>query len=504
MRQGTLVRGYRLYLITSWRERAGRGSSKKYYFASNKMLGQYLRQGETLRRLGISVRVAAIGLLAPIYFVAGKLGLKLAFVHSSISPVWPAAGIAVAAFLLLGTEVWPAVFIGAFLVNLTTAGNVATSLGIATGNTLEALTAVYFVNEFARGRHAFDRTQDILKFALLAGGVSACIGAIFGVTSLSLGGFAQWSHYRAMYWTWWQGDTIGVIVVTPLLVLWSGTPRPRWNLDQIAEAVGLLSLLVTVSLVIFGGLFASVVRDEPVEFLCIPFLIWAAFRFGQREAATSLTVLAGIAIWGTMRGDGPFVRPSHNESLLLLQAFMGVVVVMTLVLAAEVAERKSSMEKIQEMALSDPLTGLANYRRLVDVIESEMRRFGRTGRPFCVLLLDLDGLKKINDTFGHVAGSRALCRLAEILRVTCRETDLAARYGGDEFAVVLHESEDDGARRAMRRIAENVAKDTEKPRISVSIGAAMFPRDGVSISELLEAADRALYSKKNKAHAAAG
>jgi diguanylate cyclase (GGDEF)-like protein len=175
---------------------------------------------------------------------------------------------------------------------------------------------------------------------------------------------------------------------------------------------------------------------------------------------------------------------------------------MTLVMAAETAERKRSMDKIQEMALSDPLTGLANYRRLVDVIDSEMKRFGRTGRSFCVLLLDLDGLKKINDTHGHVTGSRALCRLADILRVHCRGTDLAARYGGDEFAVVMPESEDDGARRAMRRIAENVARDTETPRISVSIGAALFPRDGVTISELLEAADRSLYSKKNKSRAA--
>jgi diguanylate cyclase (GGDEF)-like protein len=493
---------YIFHLITNWSTRIQRPTPLECGIASNLLQEKWLRLGDTVRRLRTSVRVAAIGLLAPVYYVAAKLGLKLAFLHSSISPVWPAAGIAVAALLLLGIEVWPAIFIGAFVVNLTTAGNVATSLGISCGNTLEALAAAYLVNRFARGRYAFDRTQDILKFALLAGGVSACIGAIFGVTGLALGGFAAWSQYRAMWWTWWQGDAIGVIVVTPLLVLWSGTPRPRWNWDQIAEAAGLLGLLVIVSLAIFGGLFASIVRDEPVEFLCIPFLIWAAFRFGQREAATALAVLAGIAIWGTMHGHGPFVRQSHNESLLLLQAFMGVVVVMTLVLAAEVAERKRSMEKIQEMALSDPLTGLANYRRLVDVMDAEMKRFGRTGRPFSVLLLDLDGLKKINDTYGHVTGSRAICRLADILRVHCRGTDLAARYGGDEFAVVMPESEDDGARRAIRRISENIARDTEKPAISVSIGAALFPRDGVTIAELLEAADRSLYSKKNKSRAA--
>jgi diguanylate cyclase (GGDEF)-like protein len=326
--------------------------------------------------------------------------------------------------------------------------------------------------------------------------LSSTIAATIGVTSLSLGGYASWANYRPLWLTWWQGDTVGAIIVTPLLLLWIANPRVRWNWDQIAEATALLTLLVLVGMTIFGGLLSSGIRNEPTEFLCIPFLIWAALRFGPREAATAIATLAGIAIWGTMRGNGPFVLSGRNESLLLLQAFMGVVVIMTLVLAAEVAERKDSMEQIRQMALSDPLTGLANYRRLVEVLDSEITRYGRTGRPFSVLVLDLDGLKKINDLHGHIVGSQALCRLADVLRARCRATDVAARYGGDEFVVVLPESEDEGAQNAAWRIQEHVANNREEPRISVSVGAAVYPRDGETISELLSAADRVLYERK--------
>ena len=125
-----------------------------------------------------------IGILAVIYFIAGKLGLMLASLHASASPVWPPAGIALAGLLLLGYRAWPGIFIGAFLVNVTTAGNVATAFAIATGNTLEALVGAWLVNRFAGGTNVFDRPQGVFKFALAAG-ISTIISPAFGVTSLA-------------------------------------------------------------------------------------------------------------------------------------------------------------------------------------------------------------------------------------------------------------------------------------------------------------------------------
>jgi diguanylate cyclase (GGDEF)-like protein len=440
--------------------------------------------------------LAVVAVLAVVYFCTAKLGLRFAFVHPSATALWAPTGISLAALMVFGLRVWPGAFLGAFFANITTAGSVLTSIGVATGNTLEGVVGCYLVSRFARGQQAFERAQDVFKFAFLAGMVSTTISATVGVTTLSLGGFADWTVYAPMWRTWWLGDGVGAVLVTPLVLLWRENPRLNWTREQIIELTLLFAGLLFTTWIVFGERFHSEVKNYPLEYICFPFLIWAAFRFGRRKAVTATCVLAGIATWGTLHGFGPFSREARNTSLLLVQSFVGIVAVTSLALAAEISEHKRADARVQQLVVTDPLTGLANYRRLFDALESEIKRYGRTGRSFAILLLDLDGLKKINDTHGHLVGSRALCRLAEGLRAHCREVDTPARYGGDEFAVVLTETSLAQARQIATRIRERIASDGESPPISVSVGSAVFPEDGESIEKLLSAADKTLYGMK--------
>jgi diguanylate cyclase (GGDEF)-like protein len=437
----------------------------------------------------------AVALIAAAYFLAGKLALSMAVVHPSSTAVWPPSGLALAAFLILGPRVWPGIALGAFFVNVTTGGGVWTSGAIATGNTLEGLLGAYLVLRFANGARCFDRVPDTLKFAFLAGPVSAAIGATVGATTLVLGGLARWLDFKPIWLTWWLGDQTGILLVAPLVLLWSANYRLRWGWSRIGELVILLVSLAITGQIVFGSF---VPRGYPMEYAAIPFLVWAALRFGPREAATISLLLAGIALRGTLHGFGPFAVSAKNDSLLLLQAFMSIVAVTTLTLAVLTAERLRADEQILNLAVTDPLTGLANYRKLIDVLDLEIKRFGRTGRPFSILLLDMDGLKAINDEFGHLVGSQALRRLSHILRVHCRDIDTAGRYGGDEFVLVIPETGRKQALQVAQRIQQRVEEDEERPAIAVSFGAAVYPRDGETRDELLEAADRALYQMKRR------
>jgi diguanylate cyclase (GGDEF)-like protein/PAS domain S-box-containing protein len=169
------------------------------------------------------------------------------------------------------------------------------------------------------------------------------------------------------------------------------------------------------------------------------------------------------------------------------------------IIVDDVTQQRKLEDHLRQQAAKDPLTGLANYRHLVETVDSEIKRSERTAREFAVLFLDLDRLKKINDRFGHLVGSEALCRLADILCISSRELDTPARFGGDEFALVLPETGQVPATLVARRICDGLAKDGREPELSVSIGIAIYPKDGKTIDTLLGAADAALYSMKAKA-----
>jgi len=302
------------------------------------------------RKPRISKRVSAlplIGILAVIYFIAGKLGLMLASLQASASPVWPPAGIALAGFLLLGYRAWLGLFIGAFLVNVTTAGNVATSLAVASGNTLEALVGAWLVNRFAGGTTVFDRPQGVFKFALAAM-VSTIISPAFGVTSLALAGFADWTNYGAIWLTWWLGDTTGDLLIAPLIILWSIASKQRWNRREAVEVGILLLLLFVLSEAVFCGWLTISAKGYPIAFICGAIVIWTAFRFTQRETATGIFILSAIAIWGTLHRFGPFVAETENQSLLALQSWTAVLTITAMALSAGMAERRRAEEALRE------------------------------------------------------------------------------------------------------------------------------------------------------------
>lgn len=441
---------------------------------------------------------AAISALTVVYLIGGKLGLTLAFVHPSATAVWPCSGIAVGALLIFGFELWPGILLGAFLVNLTTAGTVGTSIGIAIGNTLEAIAGTFMVLRFANGTKAMQHTADIFKFAVLGAMTSSMIAATAGSTSLLWGGFAAEKDFSPIWMTWWLGDAVGIILIVPLILLWKSKPALRWRWKYILEAIVLLMCMVFIGLVVFDGFLISGMAEYPLEYLCIPFLIWAAWRFGQREAAIATLVLSVTAVWGTLHGLGPFGRESPNESLLLLQSFLAVCAMMSSVLGSEATERRRAEREARALAVMDRLTGLGNYRKLIDTLEMEIKRSERMGRSFMFVLMDLDGLKQINDVHGHPAGNRALCRLANVLRLHSRSMDTAARYGGDEFGLILPECGYELGHSIAERIGERLANDGEFPALSVSIGLAVWPHNGTTVDALLREADHALYEMKHR------
>jgi PAS domain S-box-containing protein len=284
---------------------------------------------------------AIILALAAVYFCFGKFGLSVTSAKSGVLPVLPPTGIALAAILLWGRRLWPGIFIGAFLVEVTAQGSIVAALGVAAGNTLEALIVAALVRKLAGGLKAFEKSQTIFKFIVPCTFVGAFIGASLGVASLCLGGQVAWSRYVPDWFAWWLGDTAGILIVTPLLIIWATERFGKFKLGQIVEAAVLLVTVVWIGKIVFLGRSAFAMSGQ-MEYLAIPPLLWAAFRFGRRGATACIFILSVFAVFGALHQRGLFAISDRNESLLLLQACLGIITVLALILAALISERKKT------------------------------------------------------------------------------------------------------------------------------------------------------------------
>src|SRR5437899_553082 len=209
----------------------------------------------------------AVALLTPFYFCAGKLGLSMAFLHHSATAVWPPTGLAMAAMLLLGYRVWPAILVGAFLVNWSIPQLPLPSLAIAIGNTLEALVGAVLVRRFAGGANAFDEAASIFRFVCLAALPTTALSASIGIASLASAHLLAGGSSFAVWLTWWLGDFVSDLLVAPLLLLWLTPPWPRFQLRRFAEgAIMILAVWIFSRIVFNGGLLAGT-KDYPLEYM---------------------------------------------------------------------------------------------------------------------------------------------------------------------------------------------------------------------------------------------
>lgn len=417
--------------------------------------------------------------LCAIYYYAGRLGLSMAVVHPSATVVWPPTGIALAAVLLLGERVWPGIFLGAFLVNIHTAGSIATSIGIATGNTLEAIIGAYMARRFAKGSAAFDRSNDVVKFVVLAGMTSAMISASIGVSSLCVGGYARWDNAAAIWTTWWLGDLTSDIVVAPLLLVWGAGPIPRWQPRATFDAVALAVLVFVVGQMVFGEWIFSDIKYYPLSFLCILPLLLSALRFGQHGAVTAAAAMSATAIWGTVYDLGPFAVEDPSESLMLLQAFMATVAATTLVLAAVLSERQHAEETLRQSE--------ERFRHIVESAPNGIVMVDQEGR---IVLLN----SQAERLFGY-AKEELLDRSVEVL-IPWRYREMHSQCRGDFFALPQSRATD-----AIRDLC-GVRKDGSEFPVEIGLSPLETPSgihvlaSVVDITERKTAEDRLRHSEE--------
>ncbi|MGC0772541.1 MAG: GGDEF domain-containing protein [Candidatus Acidiferrum sp.] len=411
-------------------------------------------------------------------------------------------------FLIAAAVALTCLFFGAifYLRQAAISGSPEIYLYLEVGGTL--VSFCYAANALIRFRGTHDRTALILAFGFVLSGIIETVG-YFGLNDMLHAGPAALTRIPM---GWMVGRTILAVLLLSAIVVERYIPTARQPSKETAGAVLVVVIAAYLTSLSFLAApsapvaHAANIISRPWDLLPGALFLAAAICFGQRLrnsknnqgsaslydytlfVVASLNVVCHVsAVFSRHLFDGPFFLAELSKTASYVVMLSGALL-----------DQARLFEQVRSMAVSDPLTGLANYRRLISVLEAELDRSRRTQRPFSVVLLDMDGLKSINDQYGHLTGSRAIVRLSKILRTHSRAIDTAARYGGDEFALVLPEAAPDIAARVVSRIRERLAAETEVPALSVSAGVAAFPEDGDTPEKLLGAADRALYGMKRR------
>ena len=291
--------------------------------------------------------VTTVLALALAYFAAARFGLSLTFSAKQVTALWPPTGIAVAALLLGGYRVWPGIYLGALTVNALVGDSFLAAAMIAVGNTLGPVSARFALRRFVGFDHALASTRDVVSLILVGAVLGMAVTASYGVAVLALAGFIPWSAYGSVWWIWWVGDAMGVIVFAPLILSWATRPRLGWSRSRLVELCGIFGGLAIVSTIALSGAFFPSSTPFQLQYAIFPFIIWVSLRFGPRETATAIALVIGFAVWGTTHDRGPFTTGNLDQRLILLEMFMAIASVTGYILSTVSEERTRAREALQ-------------------------------------------------------------------------------------------------------------------------------------------------------------
>jgi diguanylate cyclase (GGDEF)-like protein len=428
------------------------------------------------------------------YVGLGWCGYELIGASAGITSFWPATGLIVGLLVVLPARLRPwaaaALLPGELVTDIVLQGYPAsTAFGWGINNILEASLAAWILLRVAHKRPRGDTLRDVV--AVAAAAIAAPLVGGLGGGAVAV---ATWGGPFLSAWlNWWRGDATGLMLVVPLVMAMAARQYRR-------SATKWLTELAEVGLFLGTVVAVFVATSDPLEFLVLPPLALIAVRRGLRFTAMASLCFASIATICTGRGLGPFSVISIDPSVqvLGLQTFIATIAFGALLIAATISERTRAVEALAKLATEDPLTGVANRRRFIERLDETTTRQGRSSAEAAVAYFDLDAFKSVNDQFGHAAGDAVLVEVARRLSEAARSTDLVARIGGDEFAVLLEPvNGSDGASLSAQRLATAVGRpfayEGQRIRLATSVGSALIGSD--SDSSLAEA-DHRLYRDK--------
>lgn len=432
------------------------------------------------------------------------------------SPFWPPAGIALAAALLGGTRLWPGIFAGAFFVNWGLFGEpfllaAATSLVNVATPVLGAL----LVRWTTRSRQPFFRLRHVVCFVVFGALVPACLAASAGVALAVASGLVPLTGVDSAWWRWNLSEAGGIFLLGPTLILWCGRRRGRPLPGKPWEAITVAVSTLVFAAVVFLGIRAPVHPFEGLPYLLFAPVLWLTVRSSLHAATALLSAVALVAIGGTLLRHGPFHLLGSTQPLLNVGLLVVALGTSTLATGALVSERRTAEQRLLRMnetlerrvakrtgelhyrATRDGLTDVCNRAYFFERGQAILAEARDSGRPLAALVVDVDDLKVINDSYGHHMGDAAITRVAEACRAGLRAGDLVGRIGGDEFAALLPDTDEAGARRVTARIVRTLRSvSASGPGVGASIGVAMREASDTGLDTLLRRADAAMYAEK--------